>query len=272
MTRALRLSATLVAAALMLTGCGRAKEQARRQPVRLTIYLPCVIGGPLQKVAAAYEAGHPGVELAPQTYKPFETLSPPKEGSAVAITVGELEMKSLVRAGLADEGGVRTFATNTSPLAVVAAAEGAPGVKQVSDLARPSVKRIFLEDPEKSSLGARAVEGFQKLGLWEKLKPKAVSPPAGVMVLGELLAGKADAAVVFKGCLFGEGGEGGQPPKTIRVVGELPPGLYRPIPYQVAAIKAGTRPEVAQGFADFLVSEKGSEALRGAGLTPTGRP
>jgi molybdate transport system substrate-binding protein len=261
----------LCAAALSVMGCGGARKPAPRQPVTLGLYLPCVIGGPMHKVVAAYEATHAGVEIAPQTYKPLER--PAKSaGPAVVITVGDSEMEALVRAGMVAPRDVHSFAVNTYPLAVVAAARGAPALKQIPDLAKPAVKRIFLENPAGSSLGRAAEQAFGKLGLWEKVAPKVVQPRAGAMVLAELLAGKADAAVVFRDCLFAEAGEGAKPPKTIRMIGELPLDLFSPIPYQVGAIKAGPRPEAAQAFVDYLTGEEGRQALRKAGLEPAAGP
>lgn len=260
----------VVAAALALAGCGgakRARELASLpRPVSIVLYLPCVIGGPMQRVAAAYEAEHPEVTIAPRTYKPLETLAGSEGEPAVVVTVGDREMEALVAAGAVDRREVRTFGVNESPLAVVAPAEGAPELKTVSDLARPSVQHILLEDPLRSSLGERARQGFEKLGLWEKIRPKLVEPTPGVMVLSDLLSGKGEAVVVFKGCLFADA-EGGTPPKTVRIVGELPLDPAAPIPYQVAPLR-GAHQEEARGFVKLLTGEEGKGALRKAGLKP----
>jgi molybdate transport system substrate-binding protein len=221
----------------------------------------------MRKVAALYEAEHPDIAFAPQTYKPSELPSKSAD-PAVVITLGDKEMAALIASGAVDKSDARTFATNTYPLAVVAPAKGVKDLKKLDDLAKPSVKHVFVDDPAQSTLGSRAADAFQKMGLWEKVRAKALPPAPGAMVLGELLAGKADAAVVFKDCLFGESGEGGSPPKTIRIVGELPSDLYAPIPYQAAVLKTAARPEVARRFVDFLTQEEGRQALRKAGLKP----
>ena len=265
-----RLVFGFAAAALVLAGCGGAKMSpapvSSPQPVTLTVYSPCIIGGPLRKVADAYQASHPGVQVVPQPYKPLAAPAP-EAGPAAVVTTGPLEIASLVRAGLVSGQG-RTFALNTYPLAVVAPAEGSPKLQSLADLASPSVQRVFLEDPAVSTLGERAVQAFRKLGLWQKLAPKVISPRPGAMVLADLLAGKADAAVVFEGCLFGEAGEGGSPPKTIRVIGELPVELFSPIPYQAAALELGPHQEVARDFVGFLMGEEGRNVLQDSGLRP----
>lgn len=268
----MRLASTrlcaLLATALLLGGCGGPRSSPPppaepTEPVTVTLYTPCVLGGPLRKVTAAYESKHPKVQFAPQTYKPSEIPAASK-GPTVVITAGDLEMVSLVRSGVVNRDDARTFAINTYPLAVVTASQGETEIKSLADLARPSVKHLLIDDPMKSSLGAAAKQGLEKLGLWEKVRAKAVAPQAGVMVLSDVVEKKADAAIVFRDCLL----EGGSPPKTIRIVGEIPLDLYPPIPYRAAALGAGPQQQVARAFVDFLTGEEGKEALRKAGLKP----
>jgi len=258
-----------IAAALGIGGCGRAsgpvstQSPAEQQAAALTLYQPCLLGGPMLRLIAAYQEQHPGADILPHTYKPNELPRKPS-GPAVIVTAGDVEMAALAKRGIVDAARARTFAVNTYPLAVIAAAKGAPDLKAVKDLARPSVTRIAIDDPSQSSLGAAAQQALTRLGLWRAVQPKMVVPRPGTMVLAELVEGKADAAVVFKDCLF----ETGKPPKTIRIVGDLLLDLYPTIPYQVAPMKNETGREAARGFADFLIGEEGKEALRKAGLKP----
>ncbi len=261
--------AVLLAAALLLGGCGGASKPPApppepAEPVTVALYTPCVLGGPFRKVIATYEAKHPKVQFAFQTYKPSE-LPATSKGPTIVITAGDIEMASLVRAGVVNRDDAKTFAINTYPLAVVTAAEGGVGLKSLDDLAKPAVKRLLIDDPAKSSLGAAAKQAFEKLGLWEKVRARVAAPKSGVMVLSDIVEKKADAAVVFRDCLL----EGGSPPKTIRIAGEMPLDLYPPVPYRAAALGAGPQQPVARAFVDFLTGEEGKEALRKAGLKPS---
>lgn len=258
-----------VAAALLTGGCGaaiaadEAQAGAAAQSVTVTLYEPCVLGGPMLRLIVAYQEQHPEIDIAPQTYKPNELPSKPT-GPAMVVTAGDVEMGVLVKQGLVARAEVHTFAMNSYPLAVIAAAEGAPGLKRTKDLAKRSVKRILIDDPSRSSLGAAARQALTKKGLWSAVQRKVVIPAPGTMVLADLVAKKADAAVVFKDCLF----ETGRPPKTIRIVGELPLDLYSPIPYQIALMKGDGGSGAARQFVDFLTGEEGKAALRKAGLKP----
>jgi len=257
----------VVALGSALLGCGG--EPQEEKPVALKVYVPCVISAPMVRVAAAYGASHPEVEVAPETEKPVAMLTKVRgeQGEAAAIvTMGDVEMRWLAKAGVVEPADVRTIGINTYPLVVIAAADGAPGAERLSDLAGPAVKRIFIEDPAQSSLGDRAVQALKALELWDEIAPKVVQPDPNAMVLGELIAGKADAAVVFRDCLF-EGGGSDQPvPKTLRIIGELPKETHARIPYQAAALKGAGGREAAREFVDFLAGPEGKRALEEAGL------
>jgi molybdate transport system substrate-binding protein len=233
------------------------------------VYLPCVIAEPMAEVVATYAAAHPEVDVATDTDKPLSLVGRAErghEGPAAIVTMGDVEMRWLVNEGAVEAADVRTIAINSYPLVVVAAAEGAPGAEGLADLAGPTVKRIYVEDPGQSTLGDRTVQGLKQLGLWDDVVPKVVRPDPNAMVLSELIAGKADAAVVFRDCLFGEGDSERSIPKTIRVIGEIPDGTYPRIPYQAAALRGTAHPEAARQFVEFLASPEGRYALESAGL------
>jgi molybdate transport system substrate-binding protein len=257
-----------LAVGLTLTGCGRPAPKPPPQRVALTLYLPCVISSPMRKVITSYTSVHPEVEIWDTVTKPL-ALTTQTRGeqarAAVVVTMGDLEMDSLVKAGVVTRPDVRNIVANTYALAAIVPAKAAGKVRQLSDLAGAAVKRIQIEDPAVSTLGDRARQAFQKLGLWKSIAPKVVHFDPDKNVVDQLLAGKADAAVVFKDCLFAEGAA---PPSTVRLAAEIPADAYSPITYQAAAIKTAPDPEAAGAFVDFLRSPGGQEALQRAGLTP----
>jgi len=238
----------------------------------LTVYVPCLLSAPVQRVVEQFQQTRPSASISVMVDKPLAQLAKLEAAggsAAVAITFGEVEMRSLVAAGVVREDGAVDFAVNEHPLAVVAPA-GTSGKRQsgLDELTSDRIQRIFIEDPSKSTLGDRAEGALKKLGLWDKVSGKVVRPAPDAMVLAELLAGKADAAVVIKGCLFAEKGKGGAIPKTIRVIGEIPSDAFPPILHQAAPLGEPAGSELAQEFVDFLRSENGREALASAGLTP----
>jgi len=225
----------------------------------------------MRDVLTAYETAHPQVEMAMDTDKPLALLArvaESQEGPAAVITMGDVEMRWLAGAGAVTASEVRTIAVNTYPLVVAAAADGAAGVEDLAGLAGDGVAKILLEGPAQSSLGDRAERGLKQLGLWEEVGQKVVRPKPDDMVLAKVVDGDADAAVLFRDCLFGDTDATQSVPKTLRVIAEIPADTYPPIPYQAAALTGAPQAEVARAFADFLVSPKGQAALAAAGLKP----
>ena len=246
--------------------------KASSKPAALEVYAPCLLSIPIQKAVARFQQSHPGPEISVLVDKPLAQLAEVESAAhsaGVAITLGEIEMKSLVAAGAVRQEDVRTFAVNSYPIVAVApAATATKQASSLSELASPSMKRIFIEDPARSSLGDRATRGLKDAGLWPAVSGKVVRPEPNAMILAELLSGKAEAALVFKGCLFAEKGPQGAMPKTIRVIGELPAGSGPPITYLAAPLAETPGPELARDFVGFLLSPEGREALREAGVTP----
>lgn len=256
-----------------MSGCGgpsRTAPKASPKPPSLEVYAPCLLSIPIQRAVARFQQSHPGSEISVLVDKPLAQLaevSSTARPAGVAITLGEIEMNSLVAAGAVREEDVRSFGVNTYPIVAVAPAAPATGKPgSLKELASPGIKRIFIEDPARSSLGDRATQGLTEAGLWSAVSPKVVRPEPNAMILAELLAGKADAALVFKGCLFAEKGPQGAMPKTIRIIGELPAGSGPPIAYQAAPL--ANTPQLARDFVGFLLSPEARRALREAGVTP----
>jgi len=221
----------------------------------------------MQRVVAAYEESHPGVRIDTATDKPLAMLGSVQEESepGVVITMGEVEMDSLIASGAVDQAQVVPIAANTYQLAVMVPAENEE-LQQLSDLSGPEAKRVAIEDPKVSTLGNRAEEAFRKLNLWDQIAPKVVRFDPTKNLLSQLLEGAADAAVVFQDCLFAEGGS---PPRTVRLIGALPPDSHAPITYQAAPLRRAQASEQAAAFVTWLAGAEGKKALQEAGLTPT---
>jgi molybdate transport system substrate-binding protein len=252
-------------ALLVLAGGVGLWVRARRPPRPLVVYAPCVISAPMQRVARGYEISHRGPMVRVLTDKPLAMLSSlatPKDEAAVVLTMGEVEMAVLTDSGAVDRAAVSTLGRNAYQLAVVVPAESP--VKSLSDLASPAVTRLAIEDPKLSTLGNRAEQALTKIGLWKAVAPKVVRFDPTENVLSQLLEKKADAAVIYRNCLFTESGAA---PRTVRVAGVFPAGSYAPSSYQVAPLKAAAPFPPVKAFLQFLTSAEGERALREAGLT-----
>ena len=268
-----RRASLFVIAVALLSGCGKPAPPARSvaPQAALDVYAPCLLSIPIQKVVARFQASHPGLSISVLIDKPLaqiEEVTSRADAAGVAITLGEIEMDTLVSAGVVRKQDVRPFAVNSYPIVAVApAASTKEQSSSLKELSSPEIKRILIEDPSRSSLGDRATRGLKQAGLWPAVSAKVVRPEEEAMILAELLDGSAEAALVLKGCLFAEKGPQGAMPKTIRIVGELVPDSYPPIVHRAAPTARAGSPEVAREFVAFLVSPEGRAAVQEVGLT-----
>jgi molybdate transport system substrate-binding protein len=250
----------------LLFGCGRPAQQASRELVSLNVYVPCQLSAPIQRAIGRFQETHPHYKIQALVDKPLAqlaSLGSSRQASGVVITLGEVEMGTLVASGVVAQADLKPFAQNIHPLVAIAPAATAKpaSLKEIA-----SVHRVFIEDPAKSTLGARTTQALQAAGLWNALESKVVRPQPDANVLAEMLSGKADAAFVMQGCLLAE--TGGSIPKTIRIVGALEQKNYPPIVHQAAPLKTGKDYEAAVVFVDFLLSPEGQQVLKETGLTP----
>jgi ABC-type molybdate transport system substrate-binding protein len=88
------------------------------------------------------------------------------------------------------------------------------------------------------------------------------------MILAVMLSGEAEAAVVYKDCLFSHGDSEQKPPATIAIGAEIPRDVYAPILHRAAPVQTPAGTDLARDFAAFLTSPAGGELLQAAGLAP----
>lgn len=267
----LLIAPALLGAGAFLFGCapkpavGPGPSPAAKPAEDFILHVPCVLSMPFQRVLVAYDKVHPEAKVRLETSKPLALVDAVTEAHSLpglAVTLGEVEMQALVREGAVKRAQVRPFARNTYPIAAIVPSSDT-ATRHWADLA--NLRRVAVEDPALSTLGARAKDGLTKLGLWTKLERKVVRLDPSQNVLSQLLDGKAEAAVVFRDCLISEGGAA---PKTVRIVGTLPNGSFSPIVYQVAPLAAPAPTKQVQDFLAYLASANGKRTLQQAGLTP----
>lgn len=258
------LAPALLGAGALFLGRGSAAATPPAPSADFVLHVPCVLSSPLQRVLIAYRKHRPDARVQFSTDKPLAMLGRVRQGQqlpGVVLTLGEVEMRVLVKSGAVDPKRVTAFGRNAYHLAVIVPG-GNTSVTKVADVTK--VKRVAIEDPKLSTLGDRARQAFTKLGLWRKLERKVVRFDPERNVLSQLLIGKADAAVVFQDCLL----EGGTAPSTVRIVGTVPDRSYAPIVYQAAPLKSPAPTPAVRDFLAFLTSREGKQALKQAGLRP----
>jgi molybdate transport system substrate-binding protein len=114
----------------------------------------------------------------------------------VFFSADEASMDSLDKSGLVDSASRRSPLSNH--LVVIAPADRAPGVKTVSDLAGPAVRRLSLADPEAVPAGKYAKAWLTKAGVWEHVKDRVVPALDVRAALAAVESGGCEAGIVYR--------------------------------------------------------------------------
>ncbi len=158
------------------------------------------------------------------------------------------KMDDLEKAGLIAPDSRTTLLSNS--LVIVVNREGGPAITAPADLAKASVGRIALAEPQTVPAGIYAKEYLQKAGLWKQVIDKVVPTESVRSCLLAVELGNVDAGIVYKTDALIS--------KKVKVAYEIPAAEGPKISYPVAVVRESKSPEAARRFAAYL---KTPEAL-----------
>lgn len=256
----------LAASAVLLGAC--APASARESGRSLTVFAAASLTGPFNELAAAFEAGHPGVEVVLNFAGSQQLAQQLAQGApADVFASADLnQMQAAIRAGRVAPGSPQPFVHNRL---VVITPSGNPGeITGLADLARPGLKLILTA--EAVPVGRYTRQFLEKAGRAPEFPDSyslqvfenVVSYEENVKaVLSKVALGEADAGVVYASDVSGV--EAGR----VRQFA-IPDGLNVLADYLIAPVLDAPRPELAGEFVDFVLSERGQDHLERHGFIP----
>jgi len=180
---------------------------------------------------------------------PFDVIA-----AADSAHIDELDRK-----GLLVPGSRAVFAQGVVALWIPPGSK-AP-VKRIEDLTRPEVRVIAIAKPELAPYGDAAIHALQSLGIWEKIKSRAVYAENINMAKQYGVSGNADAVFTAYALLLHAGG----------TVVPVDPALYPPIDQTAGILASSTHPDAARKFVAFLLRGTGRAVLDQYGYRLTTR-
>jgi molybdenum ABC transporter molybdate-binding protein len=114
----------------------------------------------------------------------------------VFISAADKQMNSLATKNLIMHSTRRILAHNELVLVVPRTAR--VPIRNFSDLGSPSVRRIAIGAPASVPAGQYAEQMLRKLGLWNRVQPKAVQGKDVREVLTQVALGNVDAGLVYR--------------------------------------------------------------------------
>jgi molybdate transport system substrate-binding protein len=179
----------------------------------------------------------------------------------IFFSADESWMEHVAGAGLVDAASRRALLSNR--LVVVAPSDSTLAVAGAADLARASIRRLALANPDAVPAGRYAKAWLEKSGVWEKVRDRVVPGTDVRATLATVEAGAVEAGIVYR--------TDAAITSRVRVVYVVPEEEGPRIVYPVAAM--GDRPhlDTARRVVDCFSGQKAREQFERLGFVTIAR-
>lgn len=168
-------------------------------------------------------------------------------------------MTHLVGAGVIAADAPAPILSNR--LVLIAPAGTAPlAVAQVPDAL--GAEHFVMADPASAPVGRYGQTALETLGLWDRMAPALVPTRNTVATVAAVASGEAALGLVYASDAMGVDG--------VAVVLDLPEAAQPEILYLIAPTGAGSDPEGAAAFLDYLTGAEAAEILAAHGFLMAG--
>ncbi len=235
----------LIVLCLLVVGCGgKATEQAKSQPVELTVSAAVSLKDALTEIQNNYQAKNSNVKILYNLGASGSLQKQIEEGapadifiSAAAKQMDDLDKKNLIkketRKNLVDNQLV-LIVPNNSTLQIT----------RFEDLTKSDIKQFAMGAPESVPAGQYTQQVLKKLNLYDALQPKVVLAKDVRTVLTYVETGNAEAGTVYKtDAIISD---------KVKIVATAPEGTHDPIIYPIAEIAATKQAKAAEDFIAYL--------------------
>jgi molybdate transport system substrate-binding protein len=208
----------------------------------LNVYAAASLSDALRAIAKAYEPAS-GDKLKFNLAASSTLALQIKNGAPadVFFSADEAKMDDLAKDGLIVADTRRSLLSNT--LVIVVSADSA-AIVAPADLAKSSIGRIALAEPQTVPAGIYAKAWLQKTGLWEKVSDKIVPTENVRACLAAVEAGNADVGIVYKTDALLS--------KKVKITREIAAAEGPKISYPLAVVKDGKHVDAARKFVAYL--------------------
>lgn len=246
---------------ILAVGCGNnpAPKQAAAQPVEINISAAVSLKDALAEIEKNYQTKNPNVKLI-LNLGASGTLQKQIEQGAPAdifISAAPTQMNELEAENLVNKATRKNLVENK--LVMIVPQNSALNLSKYEDIVKPEVGKFSIGEPTVVPAGQYAQQVLQKMGIWEKVKDKAVLAKDVRTVLTYVETGNAEAGIVYKTDAASS--------SKVRVVAAAPEGSHQPIVYPVAILAGAKQPKAAEDFLTYLTSTESKAVFEKYGFT-----
>lgn len=174
----------------------------------------------------------------------------------VFISAGKKQMDALEQKGLIVPGTRTNLANNR--LVLIVPDNSTLNINSLNTLTDPKVKRIAVGEPRSVPAGQYADQVFQKLNIYEQVKPKLVLANNVRQVLASVESGNADAGLVYA--------SDAKISNKVKVAVVVDEKYHSPIVYPMAVLKNSKNVDAAKEFVKFLSTDQPQTILQKYGF------
>jgi molybdate transport system substrate-binding protein len=245
-------SATAVVAVLVSLGLATAGCSTAPATKTVTIFAAASMKATFTTLGKTFEASHPGAKVT-FNFAGAQTLAEQiTQGAAADVfaSANETNMVPVTDAGL-NAAEVKVYATNTLEIAVPPA--NPAKIATFADLAKKNVKLVICAPAVPCGSATVKVEQATGITLTPVSEEQAVTD-----VLAKVVAGEADAGLVYKTDVIGAAGK-----VTGIEFAEASKAVNR---NTIVALKNGPQSGLGQEFVNLVLSAEGQKVLAAAGF------
>lgn len=129
-------------------------------------------------------------------------------------------------------------------------------VREIADLLKPAVRRVAIANPAHAPYGRAAKEALERVGVWDRVKPKLVYGENIRHALQFVETGAVEAGIVALSIA--------QAPGISWV--PIDPTLYGPLNQVAAVVKRSPHPDLGAAFIQFVNGAEGRAVMKRYGF------
>lgn len=211
----------------------------------------------MQEIKTNYQQAKPNVNINYNFGASGALLQQIQQGAPadIFISAAKKQMDTLEQTGQLVAGTRSIFAKNRLVLIVP---KNAVGIDSLYNFRDSKIKKIAIGEPRSVPAGQYAEQVFQKLNIYEQIKPKLVLANNVRQVLAAVESGNADAGLVYL--------TDARISNNIKVLVTADEKYHSPIIYPVAVIKKTKNVQAAKEFTQFLSSNQAKAVLQKYGF------
>jgi molybdate transport system substrate-binding protein len=221
----------------------------------LTVSAAASLTQAFQEIGAQFEAQNPGTKLKFNFGASGALAQQIINGAPVDVFADTDTMDKAVAKAVVNAADSKVFTSNR--LVLVTPVQADLGLKQLTDLKKPEVKRFAMGVPASVPAGHYALGALEKAGLWVELKDKVISTQNVRQALDYVARGEVDAGFVYAS-------DAQLMADKVKVAFSVPTAT--PIQYPMAKVAASKQSEAANTFIAFVMSAPGQAVLKKHGF------